>query len=42
MLYNMFDKFEKYNIPQLDLGVRLPEFKIEDKYFNHFKSNAGK
>ena len=28
----MFKDFQKYNLPQLDLGVKLPEFKIEKKY----------
>lgn len=27
----MLNKFTKYNLPQLDLGVKLPEFKIEKK-----------
>lgn len=27
---------EKYNLPQLDLGVKLPEFKIEEKYLDKY------
>lgn len=32
----MLEDFQKYNLPQLDLGVKLPEFKIDRKYLKQY------
>lgn len=32
-----YNTFEKYNIPVLDLGVKLPKFKIEKRFIDKYK-----